>query len=641
MKAALRLAGGASLLLLTFVVGAGAGKDPEWTEGRSAHFHVISNAKPKQVQAIVQKLEEFRSLLGTMLPGLRLDPPLPTTVLLFKNEKTLRPYKPLTTKGHPKDVAGFFQPGYERMFLVVDLSAPQGRQVAFHEYMHLLLSMNLEKIPLWLGEGLAMFYETAELDGARFRLGLPQEDYWGWLEPSHLLPLEVLVNADQKSEYYQEGEKRQLFYGQSWLLVHYLLTNQKFREEAKSSQFVNDLRRGVPQDAAFQKAFGMDYKLMRRKLGDYLGEPLVTIFEGRLKEAPATVSQDWQPMESVQAEAHLVDLWINSGRLVEAEKALQKLAQAGSSPEALFRLGRIALARRQPQQAEEQFRAALAERPDDVTLRYYAALATSLGRLQEMGDGAESHTVATQIIEDLSPILERKTDFPGAYELLLQARMRRGDLPEEMIPMLERMRELLPQRRDFDLMLAHSYLNAARHDDAEKLLEEIVRSSAPEQDILQAKQWLERLQTMRNWRARGPEVAPAGEPEEEESEEASAPEPTTRPRRTAEPVEPPPTAPVAAPKVDFVQGRLQGVVCVGDGAVLTVQPDPKEKKPQEPIVLRVKSLSRLLVIDPGDTGQKLACGMIGVAVAINYRVESGDPEVAGVVMTLEFSRRKI
>lgn len=632
-----------SLLLALFsllaIVSTPQAADEEWVEGRSKHFAVISNAKPKQVEEVTGQLEEFRFLLTAMFPGLRLDPPIPTAMLLFKNDKAFRPYQPLTPQGKPQNVTGYFQPGVERMYLAVSLGASDPKQIAFHEYVHLILHLNFKVVPVWLDEGLAMFYQSTEIDGAKIKLGFPLENYWQLLQERSLLPLDLLTRVDQESEYYNVPDKKRIFYAESWLLVHYLMAGQGGQRQEQLTRFVQLLHQGLAQDEAFTQAFQANYKQMQRLLENYVRETTVQFFQGRMKAEPEKTTMAFEPMGTGVARAYLSDLWINSGRVDEAEKALKELTHAGAAPpEVLFRLGRIALARQQPEAAEEHFRAALAHRPNDIALRYYAALALSLGR-QRLTGTAESRAAADQVIEYLSPILDAKTDFPGAYELLLQARLMRNDPPEQMIPVLERFRELMPQQRDFDLMLAQSYINAERYGDAEKLLEEIVHSSAREQDILQAKQWLERLQTMRDWRARGPQVGQAEEPEEEESgEEPGATERTTRPRRTADPVEPPPASPVGAPRVDFVQGRLQGVVCVGDGAVLTVQPDPKDKKPQEPVVLRVRSLSRLLIIDPADTGQKLGCGLSGVPVAINYRVESDDPEVAGVVMTVEFSR---
>lgn len=623
-------------LLLFAALPAVAAKDPEWIEGRSSHFHVFSNAKAKQVQQITQELEEFRHLLVAMFPGLRLDPPIPTTVLLFKNEKTLRPYQPLTPQGKSKDILGYYQPGKERMYLVVDLSRGIARETAFHEYLHLILAMNFESIPVWLDEGLAMFYQRTEIDGLRFSLGFPQTDYWLRLRRSKLIPLEVLTEVDHDSEHYNVPDRRQVFYGQSWLLVHYLMAGDGGKRQGQLTRFMQELRRGAPQAEALQQACGADFKQMRRHLEDYLTESSVSYYKGKLLQAAAKAPVEFQPLETARAEAHLADLWINSGRVDEAEKALQKLVASGATvPDVHFRLGRIAMYRRDVGEAVVHFRAALEQQPEDIGLRYYTALALTMQRFADSGPGGPEGG-ADEIIALLSPILEQKADFPSAYELLVQARLSRNDPPEEMIPLLERVRELLPQRRDFDLLLAHSYLKSERLDDAEKLLESVVGDSKNETEIRQAKEWLQRIRDMRDWAARRQQLQAAPEPERAEPllREGGPREPG----RANYPSEPPATAPPAAPpRVEYLRGTLVNVECSGDTAIIAVQPETKKKEPAaEPVRLAVRSRSRLLLIEPTDSGRALECGPAGIPVGINYTVRPDEPGIAGVTMTIEF-----
>ncbi len=605
-----------------------ADTQPEWIEGRSPHFQVISNASPKKVQAITQRLEDFRYVLASVFPDLRVDPPIPTSVLFFKNEKTLRPYQRLDPKGKPMDLAGFFQPGAERMHLVVNVGETNAEEIAFHEYVHLVLALNFDSVPVWLNEGLAMFYERTDIDGAKFILGYPQQNYWAALQENTLIPLEVLTQADDKSEYYNVPNKRPIFYGESWLLVHYLITSQK--DEESLTRFVSLLRRGTPQDKAFTEAFRASYKEMEHRLQDYLQQTTVTAYRGRLVQAPQKISVEFQPVETGLAQAYLADLWINSGRITEAETALKALAGSPAPhPEVLLRLGRLALARQQFEEAEGYFGAALKRQPDDIGLRYYAALALSQRWLRNPAGEQETRAAAAQIVEYLSPILAAKADFPGAYELLIYARMARGDPAGEMIPVLERFRQLMPQRRELNLMLARYYLQEKRWDEGEKLLQEMSQNPSRPEERQEAEALLRQAHTFRQFEESQPteEGSPQGQ-------EAKSGNPASS--RQSAPVEPPASKPAEPPKVSFVKGILVNVACSGDAAVITVQPESKGKSKRDVIHLAVPSLSRLLTIDPAGSGKKLECGAPGISVGINYRVQPDGPNIAGVVMTIEF-----
>ncbi|MFQ5926456.1 MAG: DUF1570 domain-containing protein [Terriglobia bacterium] len=608
-----------------------AKKKPEWIEGHSSHFHVISNAKPKKVQKVTQKLEEFRHLFSSMFPGLRLDPPVPTTVLFFKNDKSMRPYKPLTPKGKPKRLAGFFQPGPERMYLAVNLGTRNAQRTTFHEYVHLMLQLNFERLPLWLDEGLAEFYERTDLHGAKFTLGYPQVNYWSVLRNSKLIPLDVLVKVNHQSDYYNEPKKRTLFYGQSWLLVHYLIAGKKGKRQKQFAGFTRLLRQDVPQDAAFGQAFSMTYQQMQRQLQSYLRQLNVNYFRGRLSKPPAKEEPvELRPIDTALAQAYLADLWINQGRVAEAEQALQQLTESGTAPaEVRYRLGRIALARRQPQQAAEHFRAALATRPDDISLRYYAALAVSLGRLAAATDTEERRTAATEVIAYLSPVLEAQTEFVHAYDLYIQARLVRNDPPEQLTPVVERARHLMPQRHEFDLLLLHLYMRQRRWKEAETAAQRLLQGSAPADQRRQAEEWLERLRTARQLESEETQAARQSQ-SNLDPKAASA-----RFSRTA-PVEPPPTpAPAEPPKMRYLRGTLVNVACSGDAAVLTIQEKSKKGKTQKTIRLAVPSRARVVVLGSGG-GQKLECEAKGVPVAVNYRVQPAGADIAGVVMTIAF-----
>ncbi len=630
----------AALLLTVFLPAAGSAllaKDPEWVEGRSEHFHVVGNAKPQKVEEAARKLEEFRHVFASMFSRLRLDPPVPTTVIFFKDDKSFRAYKPLTPEGKPANVAGFFQPGHERMYLAVNVSAPNSQQTAFHEYVHLVMELNFDEVPVWLEEGLAEFYDSAEIKGKQVKLGAAHFDYWERLKRSSLIPLDVLVEVDQQSEYYHDPRKQALFYGQSWLLVHYLMVADKGQRQKQFAQFIHLLLQAVPQQEAFTKAFSVDYPGMLRELQNYLHRLGVEFYTGSLREAYEGQPLVLEPLEQPVAEAYLSDLWINSGRVEEAAEALRQLSQSGAEqPEVLYRLGRIALEQDNFAEAEEHFQRALAVRPDDIGLRYYAAWAVSLGRLSAAVGPEERRAAGAQIIEYLSPVVAAKTDFLDAFDLLIRARLAHEDAPAELIPVVEQARQLMPQRHEFGLLLATLYLNEQRWDEAEEILNTIVRGSPRADQRQQAEDLLERLRSAREWQRT---VTEAQSFREQPAEETVARWETAgpAPRPATEPQAPPPaTSPVIPQKVAYLRGILVNVACSGDAAVITVETSEEGGKPGGTVHLAVRSRADVILMDPTDSGQKLECGASGVPVGINYRVQSDAPSISGVVMSVEF-----
>lgn len=618
-------------VLLAAASVAPAEKPAKWVELRSAHFHVVSNASPEKAQKVTGQLEEFRHLLGAMLPGLRLDPAVPTTVLLFKDKKSFLPYQPLTPRGEPANVDGFMQAGRQRMYLAVNLRGHDPMEIAFHEFIHLVVDLNYQHLPVWLNEGLAEFYERTQIRGAKFRLGDWHPGWWDLLRRADLIPLDVMLTVDRQSDYYNEEKKRELFYAQSWLLVHYLMVSDEGRQRPRFLRFVQLLRQAVPQETAFRRAFGTDFAGMQRELLDYLLRRRLMVFRGKMSKPAEVEPPEALPLSAAVAQAYLADLWLNAGRLAEAQQALQEMAGSGAAPpEVRERLGRIALAHNQAGEAEKHFQAALAERPDDTSLRYYTALALSTGRLATAAEAEQRYAAASQVIELLSPVVEETgRGFPDAYHLLVQARLAHDDPPADVIPLLERARQLMPQGHGFDILLADLYAREERWDDAEKVLQAVIARSFTDREREQAQMLLRRVRSARRFRVEEPD---SPEPLSEVPDAAP-------PAPPAEPVETPP--PALPPKVRYVEGILVKAECKDeDSALLIVKEDSQSKEAGKVLHLALRSRSRLIVLDPTGSGQQLRCGLLGLPVGINFVVVPQKPDPAGLVMTIEFFPRR-
>jgi len=629
VQAALALALGVAAALP-----AAAAKPEPWAEANSAHFHVVTNAKPKVAADAVHKLEEFRHLLSLMFPRMRLDPPTPARVILFRNNRTFAPYTPRVTQEKRERLGGFMQSGDERMYLAVNLGLPEPQHVIFHEYIHLILALNMGRVPTWLNEGLAEFYEQSEIDGANFTVGNWQPGWWQALQENKPMPLAALVRRDYNSEPFKDQKEMGLFYAQSWLLVHYLLVADEAKRRPQFVEFVQLLMKGSDQDTAFVQALGTDYPGMEEQLRAYLNRTTLHVFRGTMAQAVKRSALPFSPMASSVAEAYLTDLWFSRGDVAQAEQALQKLAQEGSPPtEVLDRLGRIALQKGEPLEAEKYLQAALAARPNDLGLAYYTAWAISQGRMGQAEDEGERRAAATRVIELLSPHLDAISTFPHAYHLLISARMARNDPPADLIPVVERARERMPGEREFDLLLAHLYERAERWDDAEKLLIETAQRAEESEERRRAEEMLDHLRRRREYLSKPP--GPTRVVMEGDSAVPAGP-----PVGVRDPVEPAPTTPPASPpEVRYIRGTLVDVGCTDDSdtAVVTVSLERKKGEPARVVHLAVRSRARVILLDPANSGRQLDCGPADVPVAVNYRIEAQSGAVSGVVMTIEFN----
>jgi hypothetical protein len=94
----------------------------------------------------------------------------------------------------------------------------------YHEYVHYLTSRMTPHLPLWMAEGLAEFYGNTRLDNKKGFVGVPSAANVLILRRNPLLALEVLFRVNASSRYYHEHNKACVFYAESWVLTHYLIT---------------------------------------------------------------------------------------------------------------------------------------------------------------------------------------------------------------------------------------------------------------------------------------------------------------------------------------------------------------------------------------------------------------------------------
>src|SRR5438093_7692512 len=108
----------------------------KWISLRSKNFLLVGNASESQIRRVGRNLEEFRAAFGQLFPAITQKNPPPITVIVFKDDNSFRPFKPVY-QGKPANVSGFFQAGNDVNFIALtgDTQTPH---VIYHEFVHAL-----------------------------------------------------------------------------------------------------------------------------------------------------------------------------------------------------------------------------------------------------------------------------------------------------------------------------------------------------------------------------------------------------------------------------------------------------------------------------------------------------------------------
>ena len=117
-------------------------------------------------------------------------------------------------------------------------------ETLYHECFHAFLqnflfdTERVEKVPLWLNEGLAQYFELARIEGDRLLLGKEDRKRMAllrkWNKEGGLVKLEKLIVADSKHFIVKDEadiERSNMHYFLSWFIVHWLGQNKRLSRE--------------------------------------------------------------------------------------------------------------------------------------------------------------------------------------------------------------------------------------------------------------------------------------------------------------------------------------------------------------------------------------------------------------------------
>jgi len=656
---------------------ASAAEQSPWLEIHSTHFTVITDAGDKKGREVALRFEQMRSVFATLLTKDRLNQPRPLTILAFKNDKLYYQVAPLR-QGQPIDVPGFLIPGKDQDFIVLNLFEEEPWRAVAHDFAHLLLNSNYPPAQGWFDEGLAEYFSSIHVDNKQVEIGgdpelrasvaqdllqnqretHPPKSLTELLGAQVWLSIPDLFTMKHEGVINAEGTHHTLFYAESWMVMHYLLNQQKLAETGAYFELV--LNQHVPVDEAIQKAYGMTAAQFEQAVKDYFHSQTalaMALDNARQKNAQPNLTNPAQ-VYHFPAPLGPDDLAINSKPLPEANeraiyaevqvriperreyglKELEGLATAPSSPGPA---AKKSAEKDSDESADEklnpgaagnaiahrvlawdhiehgEFDEALAELSDAATLnqrdlwiRYY--LSVLKYRMAETKHG-EIQGLAN-MMQDLRAVLEWYPEFADAYDLMAVARMEGGGLSAAMQAERAAM-QLNPRDERYIYHLAQIYIADKKWEAAKTLLERL-KASGNAQLAAQAREQLDQVASQRKYgiaMASGttpPKLEPQKSPfdvlEEEAAKRAAA----------AQGTESGGPADKRAPK--FIKGRLVRVDCSqAPAAVVTIASEGTVLK------LRAPDYKSLLLIGAND----FSCDWRDRAVTVNYKpggVSDGD-----------------
>ena len=130
---------------------------------------------------------------------------MPLQIVAFRNAKEFRQFVPLWN-GKPVQLAGLFQGGQDRSFIMLDMSTENPWSVVFHEYAHQLMNGVLTaRVDQSFEEGFAEYFSSIEVDSKEARVGKVPEDEYQVLQQNGVMKIADLFREQQNSSTYNES----------------------------------------------------------------------------------------------------------------------------------------------------------------------------------------------------------------------------------------------------------------------------------------------------------------------------------------------------------------------------------------------------------------------------------------------------
>lgn len=220
-----------------------------WREYETQHFVLRTDAEPQNALETARHLEDVFFVLSHVAFPYKPHFEGQTEVVLFSNEDDLGLLG--------RETAGLHRSGHTWLqtmpTIVIAGENDAGSQIVAHELVHQFVGFHMPQAPLWLNEGLAMYYETMRVEDGSLTIGehlLAQRPLaYFRMQPEELLPATALHALD-RSEFY-EKEKRFGNYMSAWTLVSAL---QMGARKPSFSAYLDALQSGrVSEKQAFRE----------------------------------------------------------------------------------------------------------------------------------------------------------------------------------------------------------------------------------------------------------------------------------------------------------------------------------------------------------------------------------------------------
>jgi tetratricopeptide (TPR) repeat protein len=584
----------------------------------TSHFYILTDASEAKTRQAAMRLEQMQIIFGHLLSRDKIATSEPLDVMVLRGEEyaSAAPAHP----ERPGREGGFFIPGDDRNFIVLNADQPDGWRAVSREYASMLLNYNYPPAQPWFDEGFVQYFSSLKLGDKEGAIGGdPDGSFVATLNSSDWIPISDLFS--QKISTGCDSDMRQkLFCAESWIMMHYLINNGRLSDVGPYFNAV--VVHKTPVNTAIEQAFGVNAQQLQKSVQDYfhshtqagnVGNPAATLQHSiPVPLSDVGLPSTLQDVLESRAQALVAEMMIRSPeRRDQAIKDINVLMNGDKTENSVEHraLAWLYIQQKDYPRALEELKDASELKNNDAWVLYYS----SLIRYRQAQAKGKSYQGLENMFQEMRAVIEWNDQFAEAYDMLAMARLDGGGLNSAIDAMRSAV-QLAPRNQGYLLHLAEIFMAAKKWDAATSLLEKLkagddsALSSAASHDLTD-------LPYLKKYGILPQDAAEA----EQHAVYSQDPEADTGPDAPAAPEKPK----IDTRPVKFVKGTLLSVDCSkAPQATLKVIVAGKRME------LLAEDFKSLVVVGASEP----SCDWHDVHVAINYKASKSGP---GDLVSLE------
>jgi TonB family protein len=243
-----------------------------WIKMRSPHFDIYTSGNEQRAQVVITYFEGIRTFFRTWLGVKRDDSRV--DIVAFTSKAEFADHR-------PKEFAAAYYYGTPNQDYIVlgDITDPP--QVMAHEYVHLLVRHAGLRLPPWLNEGFAEVYSAVQPAEAWALVGGDIPSRHDTLKKQPWVPLSTILNADERSPYYNESAKAAILYSEGWALTHMLALTPEYGQ--KFRDFVFSINNQLSSDGALTRTY-------HKSIASIESDLIAYVQEGNFRAVPVSIN---------------------------------------------------------------------------------------------------------------------------------------------------------------------------------------------------------------------------------------------------------------------------------------------------------------------------------------------------------------